>query len=293
APRDAAPTNKVDLLVLVDDSPGSSQHTLVANMPAFFTLLGGRDLHVAVITSSMGAGAFTASVPYCTPPDNPNFVFRQRAATDSVCSTARITGPEHFIVDGPIKNYQGNVSDVFRCIAQVGSSGCGFEHQLAAIRAALGDVDLPPPSGNAGFLRDDAKLAILILTDEDDCSAPPDSLLFDPNDSSLGPLASFRCTRAGILCDGQPPPTTAAGPLANCASNDALYPTDRLHSLYPTQLFINDFLRLKPDVVVFAIAAPPQPFSVTVIPMFGEPVLQHSCSSGNGTFGDPGVRIKQ
>src|SRR3990167_8457413 len=45
-----------------------------------------------------------------------------------------------------------------------GGGGCGFEPPLAAMRAALG-----PLAANAGFLRPDAALAVLILADEDDC----------------------------------------------------------------------------------------------------------------------------
>jgi hypothetical protein len=51
---------------------------------------------------------------------------------------------------------------------------------------------------NAGFLRDDAVLVVVILTDEDDCSATPD--LFDPADLTHGPLDSYRCFHAGVRC---------------------------------------------------------------------------------------------
>src|SRR5262249_14672551 len=143
--------------------------------------------------------------------------------------------------NGTVNNFSGQLSDVFGCIAQVGASGCGFEHQLAAVRAALGDPTMGPPAppGNAGFLREDALLAIIWITNEDDCSAPATSLLFDPNQNQitdpLGPLSSSRCTDFGILCNGVRPPRTAAGPLSNCVSNDAAAITDPQRSLVPTQ----------------------------------------------------------
>ena len=46
---------------------------------------------------------------------------------------------------------------------------------LEAMRLALD----PATTENAGFLRENSALAIILLTDEDDCSAR-DPLLFDP-----------------------------------------------------------------------------------------------------------------
>src|SRR5262249_4071753 len=159
-----------------------------------------------------------------------------------------ITDGKHFIeslAGGTQNNFSGDISKVFSCIAQVGANGCGLEHQLAAVRAALGDpaMNLAPPPGNAGFLRDNAYLAIIWITNEDDCSVPPTSLLFDPN-ANPGPLG-FRCTEYGIRCNGQRPPTMPAGPLQNCVSDDMAFDTDPLHSLYPSRFFIEYFQRLK------------------------------------------------
>ncbi|MDD5308575.1 MAG: hypothetical protein PHU25_14735 [Deltaproteobacteria bacterium] len=55
------------------------------------------------------------------------------------------------------------------CLASVGAQGCGIEQPLiAAVRA----LDRQP-----GFLRSDALLAIIIISDEDDCSMNGDGLL--------------------------------------------------------------------------------------------------------------------
>src|SRR5215831_3171607 len=208
----------VDVLFVIKDSREATvvQQNLVANFPAFVAGLRSSDnglpnLHVGVTTTSMGAGAFTATVPTCQTPDLGNLVHDVRAATDPVCTSARIRAGDHFIValaNESQTNYSGNLSDVFRCIAQVGSSACIFEQPLAAARAALGDptMGLQAPAGNQGFLRDAALLAVILVDDEDDCSVPPDSMLFDPSQTMLsdplGPLASFRCTEFGITCDG-------------------------------------------------------------------------------------------
>jgi hypothetical protein len=296
-------TNDMDLLFMVDDSSSMTpvQQNLAQNFPVFINVLqqlpgGLPNIHIAVTTSSMGAGAFTSSVPGCMNADDGNFVNQVRAAADpALCTTSHLNDGEHFIIasqDGSANNFVGDLPTVFGCIAQVGANGCGYEQQLAAVETALGP-NAPP--GNAGFLRDYAFLGIVLITNEDDCSAPSDSHLFDPDDMSLGPLRSFRCTEYGILCDGQPPPRMAAGPLANCGSNDARAQTDPSHSLLPIQHFIDVFHQLKPSperIRVSAIAAATTPFNV-VTDQDGIAGLEHSCMSTNGTFGDPAVRIKQ
>src|SRR5439155_3388342 len=89
------------------------------------------------------------------------------------------------------------------CMMAVGQSGCGFEHQLESVYAALhNDVE------NAGFLRDDAALALFFLTNEDDASAPPTTDVFDKNKTAqYGYEDSYsRQTRFAIQCGGQFPP---------------------------------------------------------------------------------------
>jgi hypothetical protein len=59
---------------------------------------------------------------------------------------------------------------------------------------------------NAGFLREEAALGVVFLTEEDDCSARS-TRLFARDDPAMGPLESFRCTRFGVQCSegGQTP----------------------------------------------------------------------------------------
>jgi hypothetical protein len=304
--------NNIDILFLVDDSSSMTtvQQNVAQNLPVFINILTSLptrpNMHIAVTTSSMGAGAFTSSVPGCTSPDLGNFVNSARSPMDpTACTTNHLNSGEHFFIDtngGATVNYTGQLATAFGCIAQVGANGCGFEHQMAGVRAALGDtsMNLPAPAGNANFLRDDAYLAIVWITNEDDCSAPPDSELFDPSQNGvsdpLGPLASFRCTEFGILCNGQKPPRQAAGPLQGCVSNDQLAQSDPKHSLVPAQFYIDYFKRVKSvpnHIIAAAIVAPTDPFAVVIDQQTGFPSLQHSCSATNGTFGDPAVRIKQ
>ena len=93
--------------------------------------------------------------------------------------------------------------------------GCGFEHQLASIARALGADGAPAPASNAGFLRPDAQLAIIVLSNEDDCSAPANTQLYSLNGgqqnlaNQLGPIANYRCNQFGHLCV-DPSPAAAA-----------------------------------------------------------------------------------
>jgi hypothetical protein len=57
-----------------------------------------------------------------------------------------------------------NMASTFAQAANVGINGPGIEMPLRAMELAI------QPGTNAGFLRDDALLGIVILTDEDDCS---------------------------------------------------------------------------------------------------------------------------
>ena len=69
---------------------------------------------------------------------------------------------------------------MFTCIAALGEGGCGFEHTFASVLRALGaDGQGSAPFENQGFLRPDAYLAIVLVTNEDDCSATPGVPLFD------------------------------------------------------------------------------------------------------------------
>jgi hypothetical protein len=123
-------------------------------------------------------------------------------------------------IQGKAPNFTGDISDVFSCMAQLGVKGCGYEHQLQALRVALSTETTPK---HRGFLRDNAYLAIVIISDEDDCSAEPGSDMFDqPLENEM---ASLRCATRGHTCGGQalPFPTTGefSANLADCKAKDS------------------------------------------------------------------------
>jgi hypothetical protein len=311
---------KIDIVFEVDNSVSMEpeQANLVANFPAFINVLknlpgGLPDVHIGVVTSNMGAGASSADVPGCQAPDNGVFVDHVIAATDPICTTATLNAGQHFIESlnaGTQNNFTGDISDVFRCLAQVGTTGCGFEDHLEAVRAALGDSagdpahDIPirpVPANNAGFLRDDAYLAIVFITNEEECSSPPDSVLFDPNGpAALGPLLA-RCFSHTDVCDGQPvinyvQAGTAAGPFQNCVPDETTFNGDPRHAPIPIQFYADYLKARKSDstrLLLSGIIAPASPYSLVVVPdgQGGTMVAQgDSCTGAAGVFGQPTPR---
>jgi hypothetical protein len=179
---------------------------------------------------------------------------------------------------------------VFGQMAFVGSSGCGFEQPLAAMRAALDDNP-----ANAGFSRDEALLGIVFLIDEDDCSAR-DPALFSDDDGPLGPLQSFRCTRFGVTCGtgGQTADEmNQAGPKDLCGPS----PSGLLD--HP-DVFHDFLLGLKGNdasLLLGGIIGTPEPVATELRTINGmqEPALAHSCSTldqGSSVVADPGVRMQ-
>jgi hypothetical protein len=95
----------------------------------------------------------------------------------------------------------------FSCISKLGRNGCGLEQQLEAMLKALTPAGSrrfsftagthgqgTAPGTNAGFLREDAVLAVVLVSDEDDCSAPDTSrALFDGTSMAINGGINVRC----------------------------------------------------------------------------------------------------
>ena len=227
-------------------------------------------------------------------------------------------------IDG-IANYTGSLADVLSCIMPLGETGCIFDQQLGSIARALGADGSPAPAGNAGFLRSSADLAIIILSNADDCSPRPRVDLYSLNggpdniSNALGPMARYRCNEFGHLCldpsgDPQrliPPPETAPTDAQGTPSAPTLALTeceslDEDGLLTPVSTLVSGIKALKahPDSQIFvgAIVAPPTPYTVDwVAPVGGQnlrpgelwPQVERSCGSSDGSSGEPAVRVAQ
>jgi hypothetical protein len=134
------PTRKVDMLFVIDDSAETTrlQTTFLANFPTFLTALRSLpgdppDMHIAVVSSDLGAG--DGSIAPCNATGGDKAIF-QHTARGTCTSTGLAPGATFIADNGEVTNYTGNLVDVFACIAALGESGCGFEHQLAAAASA-------------------------------------------------------------------------------------------------------------------------------------------------------------
>jgi hypothetical protein len=200
------PENKLDLVFMIDNSGSmkEEQAALARNFPLFMQALEARgkvDLHLAVISSDVGAGNIDSGNCHGT---GDGGMFR----TGSGCGLE--PGAAFLTVDRQgNKNFSGDLQSTFACIADLGIKGCGFEHQLQSLRTALYRPE------QAGFLRPDAHLGIVLITDEDDCSGETDATLYAENRPGQDP--NLRCATAGHVCGGQEVPAALFNaPLASC-----------------------------------------------------------------------------
>jgi hypothetical protein len=284
-----APIADLDILVIVDNSGSmrEEQDALAANFNRFINVLNDTlgvlpNIHLGVVSTDLGGGPF--GIMSCTG-NGDNGILQN--APSGACATP---GPERYIVDSlntdginRDTNYSGNLADTFSCIAKLGTTGCGFEQPLEAMRRALNGSN----AENGGFLRDDAVLAVLLISDEDDCSVE-DTAMFDSDPaldnigSALGPLGSHRCFEFGVSCDPDTP--RVAGARTNCT------PRDDSQFMYDVGAYATFLENLKPvgGRTFFSAFAGVGPVSVGLVD--GEPRLDPSCTSGAGDA-VAGVRI--
>ena len=210
----ASLNRELDLLFVIDNSGSMLQEhdsledrfpELIARLDA----LGARrpDLHIGVVTSDMGTGRVNTGDARCNQSGGDGG--RMNGASCPALGGARflsdVVGPS----GSRVTNYTGALSDAFACVADVGIDGCGFEQHLASLQAALTE------GTNPGFLRRSATLGVIILADEDDCSADDDALFRLGTDPVIGPFSDFRCFEHGVTCDPVADPR-APGVRTNC-----------------------------------------------------------------------------
>jgi hypothetical protein len=204
-----------DVLFVIDNSSSTEdkQALLGSDFTSFVSALdafpnGRPNLHIGVTTTSVDDGTAAAEL--------------SEACGTSATNGALQTGPMvsgNYIADiagtdgsaSRVTNYSGDLPSAFMSLASVGASGCGFEAPLMAIERALDGTTNPQ---NTGFLRYNADLMIIILTDEDDCSVVDDSIFTEPA-SAVGGLSDFRCQPLNAY-DCDPALSTADGTYSNC-----------------------------------------------------------------------------
>ena len=299
----ATPNPDLDVLFLIDNSPSMTdkQAALIANFPKMMDALvtpgeGLPNLHIGVATSDLGTSASLDPDPGPDIGSGPgqcgghgdDGVLQHAAAELGTATFIEDIG----LPDGTrMRNYTGALRDVFAKIANVGANGCGFEQHLSAIRRALTNPT------NAGFLRDQANLAVIILADEDDCSLSHNAMI-DPTRVTLGPLASYRCTHWGVTCDqgGQTPDEMdMVGSKSHCHSQDTSPYVEDVASFVD---FLSTFKGDPRRVMVGAVVGDPTPVAIDYAtgPIGPELQLVPSCMYPGSTGEEqaqPAIRIAQ
>jgi len=171
---------QVDLLFIIDNSGSmvGEQVQLAESFADFVDVLAdaGVDFRLGVITPGMeseGCPACTVDSPYsCMNESGESGRLQQRLGhldsyLDDVAvfsfdedEACRIVRPENLDCFYNAASQAG--------VALVGLNGCGYERGLAAMRAALDPQGLNAEF-NAGFVRPNARLAVVVMSNEEDC----------------------------------------------------------------------------------------------------------------------------
>lgn len=162
-----AESAQVDILFVVDNScsMGVFQASLAANFSSFIheAVVQAYDYHMSVVTHDQGdetPGFDCSTQPAMRPAGMPQGKCGYFADGDPMFTNV---DPAWKIIT-PLT--QPSVEEAFNTIAVQGSIGAGIERGLEGAYQAL----TPPKINgwNAGFLRPDASLAIIVVTDDDD-----------------------------------------------------------------------------------------------------------------------------
>ncbi|MBW2732371.1 MAG: hypothetical protein JRH20_08235 [Deltaproteobacteria bacterium] len=292
-------SRQLDILFVIDNSAtmDRKQDRLIAQFPELLAALHRAepkgtlpDIHIGVVSTDVGAGPF--NLKSCENPlgDNGRLQIPRPSANCKapIDPWIRYANGKTNIPGCDGANPADGarcVEQAFACIAALGTEGCGFEQPLEAARRAL-DQD-PGHNVNPGFIRPNARLAIIFLTDEDDCSAATPTL-FDPQDvginSPLGPLTSFRCFEFGVQCDVND--RHKVGPRKHCRPADGKW-------LHHPMDYAPFFAKLKPNyrqIKVWPIAGPAGTVSVGV-ENFAPKLMPICTNSDGGGNAVPAIRL--
>lgn len=285
----------VDVLFVIDNSGSMAEEQLAmarASVRWIGQLLGdggSYDLQVMVTTTDMGN-------PSCTPFQPQGYAPAQGAPTTTGCNSriddftglgsnpevapqactavcpADITPSDPFLAFDAAGSNVPNVPDAdvdgdgvldspeaqaLACLLPQGLNGCGYESPLEAMLQAL-NPGAAWNSGDRPFVRDNAKLAIVVLTDESDCSVQDYTVMTDESYFNVNPdngqpaQSSALCWNAGVECNGP----DAQGVYSDCQ----VIPDGPLQETARYTTYLSDYLvaDLGKTVDFFAIAGVPE-----------------------------------
>ena len=172
-PPPSARCQAMDIVFVVDDSGSmqEEQSSLATNFPMFASVLDtyevapGQPLDYRVALTTTGR-TITTSVE--VGPGFPPLVLTEQGDNGAFRDTCG--SPKRWV-----DRTDGNLSQTLSCRANVGTSGPGAA-EMSLYMPMMALSDRVADGTNAGFLRDDALLAIVMITDEDDCSRTDDNI---------------------------------------------------------------------------------------------------------------------
>ncbi|MEM6993925.1 MAG: vWA domain-containing protein [Myxococcota bacterium] len=239
-----AQTNEVDILFIIDNSGsmGEEQGALAYASTVLVEILDEFQIDYRI-----GITTTDNSNPWCpsTTPEGGDFrltscrqrqsefVFSAATTIDATneaclepCTTDSLTviptpGEDGSVVPRPwievtdgVSNIEGaSVAEALRCAIPQGINGCGFEQQLESLHKA---VTRTSTAGEAafGFFRPGSVRAIMVISDEADCSHQDESIFLPDGPRTFWSLpdepapTSAVCWNAGVSCaDGDCQPT--------------------------------------------------------------------------------------
>ncbi len=291
------PPDGVDILVVVDNSGsmGEEQGKLsraLEELASTLVAVEGLDFRIAFTTTDNGN-------PWCTTADtgrlklsscrtrlddfvatSPDGVLDASAeGCLDVCGLDEVTAHNPWLerIDGV-----GNVEDLaaaIACAAPQGITGCGYEQPLESMRKALLRTSVAGDPSE-GFVRADAALAVVVLTDEADCSHNPaaESVFYEPSSfwHGDGTPPSSLCWDAGVVCTGgddqawdecHPANKTLAGAPASDATDAVLHPVQRyVDALMAIDQAKQPYL-VEPSVGMVLVAGVPEDFQAGGVPV--------------------------
>ncbi|MBO6937429.1 MAG: VWA domain-containing protein [Deltaproteobacteria bacterium] len=189
----------MDILFVIDDSGSMAeeQANLGTNFPRFVEVLDGYrtedgvpvDYRLGVTTTGKD---FTTVVTF-TGSAIPPMTLEEEGPNGELLQTCGMTRKW-------IEAADGDVSATFSCVAEVGTDGSSAEMPLLMTETAL--TTRVADGTNAGFVREEALLAVVVLTDEDDCSLEADmvEITVDPAEPDA---AADACESSAVLPVGR------------------------------------------------------------------------------------------
>lgn len=157
---------KVDYLFVIDNSASmlTYQRQLVESFDVFIdgverTQASLESVHVGVVTTDAYSGNIDNPDPSCLALGGLVTTTHGHNSSEAQC------GP--YAEGHDYMTERDDLGVTFPCAAQVGTTGADEERPLEALTSAVVDLD-QPGACNDGFVRDDALLVVVIVSDEDD-----------------------------------------------------------------------------------------------------------------------------